>query len=351
MSVDTEKYRLGGSSCIFQKPIIRKETRYKNVKFMFPYNEPNTFHAELGIYGSDGIVIAHTNSYIDDTIVNYTEYEKQHRIYARINHTYDLLCNTSPEECIEEPVVSFMSPFDSVNFGHNLSIVLDFIHNYKELGLNIPIVVSDVSRNFPNILSILELFFDDIRFIENNKVYLLKEVYFFKPIILDVSLHKNVIHDITQRSFALVPDRDSYKNKKVFLVKLANHNKNIVKPDTVYEASALLDKLRGDPRWIVINPEKMSIYEIIAYLVHAKLIVTSIGAISYGHGIFFNRDAPLYFLGGSPYFYINWMKELKLGRDLDQHIDTIYNLEETIPPSRPSRVQNKRPLWFLNVRA
>jgi len=48
--------------------------------------------------------------------------------------------------------------------------------------------------------------------------------------------------------------------------------------------------------WIIINPEKMNMNEIILYLSRAKKILTSYGAISYAHEIFFNRDCNWYFL-------------------------------------------------------
>lgn len=329
--MDYETYKKNGRFSIFHKPIIRKECHYKNVRFLFPYEKPNNFHAELAVYTTENIIIANSNSYIDDSGANASEaYEEKHRIYSRLNYTYDQLCNKEPEECIEEAVCSFMSPFDSVNFGHNLSVVFDFIHQYRALELKIPIVLSNVSKNFPNILRVLELFFEDIRFIENNKMYLFKEIYFFTPIILDVCRHPTIIQETITRSLKHVGLNGSYKNKKVFIVKLMNHHANIVETNTAFHSDTLLEKLRNDPGWVVIQPESMSIYDIIAYLQHASFIVTSVGAISYGHGIFFNRESTLYFLSQETvpkaYQYINWMRYVFVTKYLDNHIDTIYKL-------------------------
>ena len=240
-----------------------------------------------------------------------------------------------------------MTPFDSVNFGHSLSVVFDFIHQYRKKGLSVPIVVSSVARTFPNCLRILELFFDDIRVLDVNKVYHFNEIYFFEQVILDISRHPDVIKETVDRALVRVPRSPSFTRKKVFLVKLANRQTNIITAHTAFEERLLVDRLRQTSDWVVIQPETMNIYEIIAYLVDASLIVTSEGAISYGHGIFFNRSAPLYFLRQSkstkPYLYIDWMIHLQVGRFLDDHRDMIIGLPTTYP--RPP--VRKGPLWFL----
>ena len=344
--MDSDKYKKNGDFCVFQKSIVPFAQLYEDVKFLFPYETPNTFHAELAVYGQNNKIIANSNSYIDDTwAYNTDSYEDTHKIYARINHTYDVLCNSEIEDVVDERVCSFMSPFDSVNFGHNLSIVFDFIYQYKKLGLTCPIVVSNVSKRFPNILRILDLFFDDVRFIENNKVYRFKEVYFFTPVILDICRHQDVIHETIERSFESITIDDSYKNKNIFMVKLANRQTNIVEVSTAFYADALLDTLEKDPDWKVIQPETMSIYEIIAYLRYAKIIVTSEGAISYGHAVFFNRKTPLYFLTqtgrNTPYIYIDWMTYVRVNRNLDNNIETIHNLTKTTvvkPDNRKPRL-------------
>jgi hypothetical protein len=352
-TMDYEKYKKNGQFCIFQNSILlHQQHLYENVKFLFPYDTPNTFHAEVAIYGDNNKIIVNSNSYIEDTYA-YKEpnYEDRHRIYARINYTYDILCNTATEEHIDERVCSFMTPFDSVNFGHNLSIIFDFIHQYRSIGLNVPIVLSNVSKEFPNILRILELFFDDIRFIDNNKVYSFKEIYFFTPIILDICRHQHVISETVYRSLKNIPNHDVYKNKNVFMVKLLNRQTNIVETSTAFYADTLLETLKTNQTWIVIQPEVMSIYEIIAYLHYANSIVTSEGAISYGHAIFFNKKAVLHFLvqnnNKQPYLYINWMKYLTVGKNLDNHVETILNLPNVEFNSVTAKP--KRLLHWLNV--
>lgn len=353
MTMDYDKYKKNGDFCIFQKSIPQLMELYEDVKFLFPYDTPNTFHAELAIHGCNNKIIQQSNSYIEDTYaLNSQSYENTHKIYTRINHTYDVLCNSEIDEVINERVCSFMSPFDSVNFGHNLSIVFDFIHRYKSLGLTCPIVLSNVSKRFPNILRILELFFDDIRFIDNNKIYWFKEAYFFTPVILDICRHQDVINETIELSLSRVTIDDSYKNKKIFMVKLANCQNNIVELNTAFYADSLLDKLEKDPDWKVIQPETMSIYEIIAYLRYATIIVTSEGAISYGHVIFCDKKTPLYFLiqnnRVTSYLYIDWMTHIRVDRNLDNNIETIYNLTNSVYV-RPDYTKKQRLLKWLRT--
>ncbi len=352
-----EKYKKGGPLCIFRHQMVSSSDLYENVKFLFPYESPNTFHGELAVYEDTHDIIRNSNSFIDDTQTKSPEYESKHGIYARMNRTYDILCNSSPEECIEERVCSFMSPFDSVNFGHNLSIVFDFIHQYRIHKLAVPIVISKASLLFPNIIRILELFFDDIRIIETNKVYSFKQVFFFKPLVLDICRHDAIIQETIERVLEKIPVHDSYLQKNVFLVKVLGHQSNIVERGSAFEAERLFDELKKRSEWIVIQPEVMSIYDIIAYLHYAKTIVTSEGSISYGHGIFFNTNAKPYYLvqprGVYPYAYLKWMKRIDVSRNLDDHIQLICNLDTYTPPLPPPPkplVYSRRALpWLYKV--
>lgn len=311
---------------IFTYPQVGSQTTpYENVRFLFPYTAPNTFHAELAVVGETNAIVQDSNSYIRDTNArNSKEYEARHRIYARLGETYTALCSRAPDKVVDECVCSFMTPFDSVNFGHTLSTILDFVHQYRSLGLTVPIAVSSVCAIFPNSLRILQLFFDEIRVIETNKVYHFKKIYMFPPVILDITRHGYLIQDVIQRSLKRTP---ATPKRKVFLVKLINHHSNVVEPTTGFTASALITRLESDPDWIVLQPETMSIYEIIAYLQNATCIVTSEGSISYGHAIFFDRTAPLYFLvksaNAGPYFYVSWGTNIVVPTDLDSAIQTI----------------------------
>lgn len=313
-------------------PVVKAQrTAYENVRYLFPYSEANMFHANLAVTGDLSAVIEDSNSYIGDayTRVN-RDYEKRHTIYARLGKTYDELQKRPPDEVIDECVCSFMSTFDSVNFGHSLSIVIDFIHQYRASGLRVPIVLSSVSKQFPNILRILELWCDDIRFIDNNKIYLFTKIYFFTPVTYEIMRHETIVNEIIERSL----ERTTVSPKRnVFLVKLRNVQTNIVESTTAFQADALLTRLQSDPDWIVINPETMCIYDIVAYLRWAKCIVTSEGSISYGHAIFFDRSAAMYFLVKKPnadvYSYIDWGTQVVVHDNLDDDMNTICSLPTT----------------------
>jgi hypothetical protein len=193
----------------------------------------------------------------------------------------------------------------------------------------------------------LEAFFgDNIRFIDNDKVYLFSKIHIFKPEFFDIYRHPSIIRECIQFSRVLYPDEEKYMGKNVFLVKTNNHT-NVVTKNTCFNANKLLMILSNNPQWIVIQPERMNIFEIIAYLQHASNIVNSCGAINYAHFMFFNPDAKWYFLrngNSSPccddYKYI----QVQCSLDLDNHIHELHaiignilhspslNLGEFVPP-------------------
>ena len=332
-------YSYRGPNCIFTPKHARStDGLFRDVKFAFPYSGMNTFHSELAI-SSDNVPIAASNSYLDDFNVQYERgYDEKHTVLSRINKTYAHLKESQPQEYINETVCSFMTPFDSVNFGHNLSIAIDFIHQYRTQNLSCPIVITKVSEVYPNILRLLRLFFDDIRILENDKVYHFSSIYFFEPVIFDILRHPTIIQEMVTKVIGKVSDIDRYKNKKVFLVKLANHNKNMVTQSTSFYADTLLHKLEATQEWIVINPEKMSIYDIIVYLQFANTVVTSYGAINYGHALFFSKSASVHFLfhkhddvSSYGYYDTERMTRVYCKWNLDENIEflnSIFHFEE-----------------------
>lgn len=317
------EFYLFGDKCVLNKPHLFSDENhlfYENVKFMFPIYKENTFHSLLAL-DSNNKIIKDSNSYINDIGVQSWDYEKHHTVFSRINLTYDYILNNKEEITKEEPICLFTTPFDSINFGHNLSIVFDFIYNYKNLNINVPIVISKYSLKFPNILNILKLFFDDIRIIENDKIYMFKKCYIFEPIIFDIKKHPSVINEcirlcMEQQTSSL----EEYKNKTIVLIKNNTH-KNVVTKENVFIIDDL-HNIRDDV--IFINPENMNIYDIILYLQFANCIITSFGSINYGHVIFFNNNCKLYFLRltTSHYFFFPYFD-----RDKYEYINCDINLK------------------------
>lgn len=101
---------------------------------------------------------------------------------------------------------------------------------------------------------------------------------------------------------------------KFILAKTAAHKaarKEGIVPDFVLES---LSK-RG--KWYVINPESLSLMEIIFLLSHATEVIMGSGGIQYTHKYFVNRDAQIYTLFFSSHTYpaYHGQKEVNIGMD------------------------------------
>lgn len=322
----------GGARCIFTQncPLVRDPSfHYTNMRFVFPIFKPNSFHAILAVTDK-GEVIRDSNSYLDDPIRGLAHYEAEHTIYERINRAYDMLANGSPCKTIDQEVCYAMSPFESVNFGHSVSNLFNILHEYRSRGLTCPIVLSEESKRFPNLLTLAQLLFPGIVFIENNTILTFRSVHIFEPLILDILRHPHIIEECRTRALATLGDLERFKNKKIFMPKLITTNANIVKRSTAFRAKVWLDILAEIPDWVYINPEQMDICEIIAYLTFAKTIVTSTGSIFYGHGVFYSPDAHwmfLYKIGSLDNYHVEYYWDrfhyLNCDEDLDASIDTL----------------------------
>jgi len=295
---------------------------------VFPAFKPNSFHALLAVT-ENGEVIRDSNSYIDDCIRYQVHYEIENKIYARINVSYDMLTRYPSVTTVDQEVCYAMTPFDSVNFGHNLSILFDLVHKYRVHNLSCPLVFSERSKQFPNILTLARLFFPSLVFVENNVIMEFRSIHIFEPVILDIHRHKDIIEECRSLALAKVGDLERFKNKKIFMPKLSTKNANITKRSTALRAKVWLEILAENPEWVYINPEEMDICEIIAYLTYANTIVTSTGSICYGHAIFYSTIASWFFLfnGTHDSGIIDYLKEryikVRCTENLDDCIDIL----------------------------
>lgn len=321
-----DEFAMHGPKCILKEKFHRSsDSCYKNVKFIFPLWKPNQFHAHLGIT-SDNQVINASNSYIDDHIKNTPGYEEQYLVYARMAMVCEFLKAVPDSECcrIQETVCFFMTPFDSVNFGHNLSVVFDFIHQYRARNLTCDIVLSAESKRYPNIIRILELFFETSKllFIDNDKPYLFSSIVIFDPVIFDISRHQSIIEECIERVRHSVSDHDPYKNKNILIIK-NTLNQNALNPTGCFELGDFQNELALKKSWVIVQAETMSIIDIILYLQYANKIVSSFGSINYGHATFFSETASWFFLqatGEMPYFRSEKYRIVKVCKDLGLEI-------------------------------
>lgn len=328
-------YDMYGDSCVIKNNQINfnrpNDCLYCDIKFIFPLLQDNTFHSMIGI-DNNKLIISDTNSYLEDIAsTKNSNYNNRFTVYSRINITYNYLINNNVEGNIEDEICYFMTPFDSVNLGHNLSIIFDFIYKYKKMNLDCPIVLSEYSKKYPNALKILQLFFPNnkILFIENNKIYSFKKIYIFKPIVFNIMMHRNVIRECVDKNNLQITNIDYYKNKNIVLIK-TNTNTNVVRKQFAFNAKKFQEVISNIKDWIFIDPEKTSIYEIIPYLLFANKIVTCHGSINYAHAPFFNINAKIFYLriphsNDRPYFPHPNQKIINVPLDLDSILPELLN--------------------------
>jgi hypothetical protein len=308
------------------KTIRTTDNIYTNIYLLFPIYQENYFHALLAV--KDKEIIADINCHISDISRYDDAYERKNKIFERLIKSYEILCNDIETISIDEHVCLFMTPFDSVNFGHNLSMIFHYIHLYRYYNLKCPIVISEISLKYPNAYKILQLFFDNIIIIKNDIKYKFSKVHIFPSFIFHILLHKYLIKECINKSIEKSIEKN-IKKQNIILIKTTKCN-NLHNPHSAFIADKFYEVLQ-EKGWIIINPEIMCIYDIICYLQNANKIVTGFGSISYGHAIFFSDKAKLFYLqinNDNPY----WEKEkytiINCGKNLDNKLSMILNLLE-----------------------
>jgi hypothetical protein len=249
--------------------------------------------------------------------------------------TLDYLRKTDAEETIEETCFMLCNPFNAVNVGHDLSITLDRLHEYLSMKLECPLVFPEAARAIPRVVELVQAFLPDRRiiFLQDDVVYKFKRVFITKNCVFDILKYPYIITAVRRAAMSKIPNLSDYAEKKIFMVKTTK-NRNVVSPWSCFEADRLMETLEKEYGWICINPEKMSMLEIVAYLFQASKIVTSFGAIVYGNGIFFNPYpvCKRYFIsqGHSPYYDVEKYKIIEVkSNNLDLTVGQIIKqLEE-----------------------
>lgn len=300
------------------------------VKLYLPKSPPNKFHAILGLDEKNRI-LASTNSFLEDpnfrnnTFSGRKDYDSIHTIFTRLQETYDFMIQNTPTATVEEPMFLLVNPFSSTNIGHDLSILFHRIFLYRQQNLSIPVVIGDVTLQIPRAYEIIKLLLPKTAmYILPSDTYIhFKQLHVTENCVFDILKHGDIIQEIIERAVSSIQNIEQYKGKKVFLVK-TNFNKNVVSKWSMFQAEKVIPILEEKYGYVCINPEKMYMTEIIAYLYFAEKIVTSFGAILFAHAIFFGKQAKLHYLssdGHMPY----WDKEkyniIRIPLDLNNNMD------------------------------
>jgi hypothetical protein len=301
------------------------------VKLLLPYAGPNTFHSILGITDSNA-VIYNTNSFLVDAnfytshVSALTNYDTHHTIFRRLSLTYTYLKEHRPEIVVDKEMFLLVNPFSASNIGHDLSILFDRIHIYKSRGYTMPVVVGDVMNSIPRSFEVCKTLLPDTEFyfLPSDKIVQFTNLHVSKNVIFDILRHRgSIVRDLINASIESIPaeELENYKGKKIILMK-TNLNKQIVTSITCFTCSSAIDQLVHTHGFIYINPETMPMRDIIVYLYHARQIVTSFGAISYAHGIFFNPAITYQFIKTNydPYYDREKYRVIRMPLNIDADI-------------------------------
>jgi hypothetical protein len=308
------------------------------IKLLLPKSPENKFHAILGLTPTNQIIHA-TNSFLEDrnfiynNFIGRKEYDNNHTILTRLQQTYDYMINNQPDNMITESMYLLVNPFSSTNIGHDLSILFERIHYYRQMNINIPVVIGDVTLKIPRAYEIIKLLLPNTTFyiLDSDKYTFFNNLIVVPNCIFDIRRHQYLIDEVIKNALLQIDDIDKYKNKKIFLVK-TNKNANVVTKSTMFYADKVIDTLEKQYNYICINPETMNMYEIIAYLQYADKIINSYGAINYANALFFGSSPKRYYLNNSgymPYWDIHLYKIINIDSNLDANIDYLLrNIDE-----------------------
>jgi hypothetical protein len=306
----------------------------------------NKFHSILAI-DETNTIINNSNSFLSDpNFVNHDyqtiqNYDNVYSIYIRIKLTYDYLCNNKEDIVIDNEMFLLCNPFSATNIGHDLSILFHRINTYRERGLTIPVVLSEFMLTIPRSLEVCKLLLPNTEFymLPNNKIVKFTKLHIASNLVFDIKKHNNIIEEVLEKSIQspTIQNIDDYKNKKILLIKTTK-NKNVITSSTCFNCDKTIELLTSKYDYVYINPEEMSMIEIILYVHFAKKIVCSYGAILYAHAIFFNphikyiyleqlHNVPLYFLKREQY------TSIRISNELDKNIPELLSQlgEEPLP--------------------
>jgi hypothetical protein len=303
-------------------------------RIICPIIDNKTFHAILAVDSSKNI-ITNSNSFLEDpnfvrnTIAGIREYDDNHTIMRRTEISYKYLLAKPVELEIAKEMFLLCNPFSATNVGHDISILLNRIHEYKQRKLTIPVVLSEFMKTIPRTIEICEALLPGIEFfyLPNNMIVKFQKLHIAHNEIFNIIKHPYLADNIVQHVIntpMIKENVEKYKDRKILLIK-TNRNKSVVSKWSCFSAEKTIETLMGSYGYIYINPEETHMFEIIAYLYYASKIVTSFGAISYAHTIFFNPKIKYHYLKiqHNPYYYTNRHIIVNVSLNLDTQIPAL----------------------------
>lgn len=315
------EYSLMSSKNILNYNLIENaDDCYNDVKFIIPYY--NGFCSQLAT--TNNSIIKFSNSYLVDYATQNIEYDNVTSIFTRLNMTYEYLMKNDAVYKIKYAVL-FSTPFSNFNIGHDMSIILNYIHMYRERKLTCDIIISMI--HYEKIIKIIKILlpYTNIIYITPNLIYKFENLIVFNsPAIFDILRHKYLINEIILEIKKKIIDITKYIGKNIILLKT---NKQNIFTDSFLYPDEFYSVISKNNNFIIIDPEKDELFDIIMYLNNCNSIITSQGAIQYFNCIFLKNDAKMIVLYyddryNKPYYHEKY-KSLKCSQNLNDSLNLI----------------------------
>lgn len=275
---------------------------YHYIGLSSPSYYENKWHSILATTTNDNRVIVNSNTFYwenaHDIKNKWMIQNNDNKIFDRMVYTYHHIKNTPIKDrtYIESECFLMANPYTGVNSGHELSIILDCVHYIRRHNTIQNIVIFGYAYKYPNNLNLLKLLLPESKFmfIGFDTVYQFNKIHIIKQELHNITKHQYLIDELKYKITLRYPDISKYKNKKVIMIK-NKRNAQVVRTYDQFICETLFNELhkRG---YLIINPEQMDIFNLVMYLMHARIIISSYGGILYTNQLFFNMGADIYIL-------------------------------------------------------
>ena len=257
-------------------------------------------------------VIGRSNSYFSDQWTYSRRYNNSYRMLKGLTDTIEHIKTAESKVYVKETTHVFANAFSGTNAGHELSVIMGFLHQLGSEAVNSieQIAIYEKSLKIPRVLEILELFIPKTKWLvlKPDTCYEFRKGVFLEHHIFNLDQRKDLIQEVIRR----VPMReDLTKNgaKKIVLIKMGSSE--AIRKQDAYHGEKTLSRFEREG-FALMRPENMHMYDIITMLRHAKVIVISSGGIMYVNQYWFNPEAHVYSLEYMPhnhaYPYVRNMK-------------------------------------------
>lgn len=230
-------------------------------------------------------------------------YENTYNIYRAIENNYKEITTKDYDYLVDDECVYFCNAFMDSNIGHSCAHNFLILENYFRNNQKLPTKIVIIDDILPNMLKLLLIFFTESQLIslKRDKIYKFTNITIPFPHIFGLENAQITASKILDYCGTFYND-DSLKNQKIIMIKTKSADTQTISSYFVQNLTPDMINYCRSNNILIIEPANYCIYKLISMLKNASVILTSGGAISYNHMIYFNRSARLYFVG-SQYIY------------------------------------------------